>query len=148
MYIIQWITRLTHHTISTLDSRMVPDHISHVVCVGNLSQVPTKLKQASTPRRSINNQRSTDPAVILGGLILPPTRKPCSRGERFQPSGYTTTSAYGVHKHQYAISTFNTCSRGSIHRSLTNTGGATPFEVPACHIPLVDLSNQLSTLST
>jgi hypothetical protein len=25
--------------------------------------------------------------------------------------------------HQYAISTFNTCSRGSTHRSLTNTGG-------------------------
>jgi hypothetical protein len=50
--------------------------------------------------------------------------------------------------HQHAIDTFNNCSWGATHRSLTDTGGATTLEVPACHIPLPDLPNQLSPLST
>jgi hypothetical protein len=50
--------------------------------------------------------------------------------------------------HRHAIGTFNTCSRGSTHRSLTDTDGATNLEVPAYHIPLPDLPNQLSLLST
>jgi hypothetical protein len=33
------------------------------------------------------------------------------------------TLVYWAHKYQHAISTFNTCSRGPTHRSLTNTGG-------------------------
>jgi hypothetical protein len=36
----------------------------------------------------------------------------------FQPSGYTAGPIY-----QHTIGTFNTCSRGPIHRSLTDTGG-------------------------
>jgi hypothetical protein len=48
--------------------------------------------------------------------------------------------------HWHAIGTFNTCSRGPTHRSLTNIGGATTMEVPAFHIPLFDLPNQLSPL--
>jgi hypothetical protein len=39
------------------------------------------------------------------------------------PSGYTTTLAYWANKHQHAIGTFNTCSRGPTHWSLTDTGG-------------------------
>jgi hypothetical protein len=49
------------------------------------------------PKRSLDNQRQTDPAVVFGGLILPPMRQPCSRGERFQPNGYTATSVYWAH---------------------------------------------------
>jgi hypothetical protein len=60
----------------------------------NLSLAPIKSKQAATPGRSLDNQRQTGPAVVLGGLILPPMRQPWSRGERFWPNGYTTTSAY------------------------------------------------------
>jgi hypothetical protein len=102
----------------------------HLTCSANdnLSLVPTKSKEAPTPRRSIDSQRQTGPAVILGGLILPPMRPPWSRGERFQPSGYTTTSAYWVHKHQHAIGIFNTCSRGSTHQSLIDTGRGYSFE--------------------
>jgi hypothetical protein len=59
----------------------------------------------------------------LGHLILPPLLQPWSRGERFRPSGYTATSVYWGHTHQYAIGTFNTCSRGPTHWSLTNIGG-------------------------
>jgi hypothetical protein len=89
----------------------------------NLSPLTTKSKQAPTPGRSLDNQRQTGPAVVLSGLILPPMRQPWSRGEQFQPSGYIATSAYWAHKHQYAIGTFNTCSRGPTYRSLTDTGG-------------------------
>jgi hypothetical protein len=38
----------------------------------NLSLAPTKSKQAHTSGRSLDNQRQTGLAVILGGLILPP----------------------------------------------------------------------------
>jgi hypothetical protein len=60
----------------------------------NLSLAPTKSKQAPTPGRSLGNQRQTDPTVVLGSLIPPPMRQPWSRGERFQPNGYTTPSAH------------------------------------------------------
>jgi hypothetical protein len=90
-------TRSIHHTLSTLDSRMVPDHTSLVVRVGNFSLVSTRLKQTPTPVRSFGNRRQTGPVVALGHLILPPSRQPWSRGERFRPSGYTTTSANWAH---------------------------------------------------
>jgi hypothetical protein len=38
----------------------------------NLSLAPTKSKQAPTPGGSLGNQRQTDPAIILRGLIPPP----------------------------------------------------------------------------
>jgi hypothetical protein len=106
-----------------LDSRMVLDHTSPVVHIINLSQVPTKSKQATTSGRSLDNQRQTSIAVVLGGLILPPMRQTWSRGERFRPNGYTTISAYWAYNHQHAISTLNTCLREPTHRSLTDTGG-------------------------
>jgi hypothetical protein len=93
-----------------------------VVRAGNLSLVPMRLKHAPTPRRSLGDQRQTCPAIALGHLILPPSRQPWIRGERFQPNGYSTTLAYWAHKHQHAIGTFNTCSRGPTHRSLIDIG--------------------------
>jgi hypothetical protein len=104
-----------------LESRMVSNHTSHVVHVGNLSPVSMRMKYSPTPEISLDNQGQIDPAVILGGLILPPIRQTWSSGERFRPSGYTATSAYWTHKQQHAISTFNTYSRGPTHRSLTDT---------------------------
>jgi hypothetical protein len=90
-------TRSTQHTLFTLDTRRVPDLTSHVVCVGNLSLVLTRSKHDPTSRRSLDDQRQTDLAVTLGRLILPTSRQPWSSGERFQSSGYTTTSAYWTH---------------------------------------------------
>jgi hypothetical protein len=132
--------------LSTLDSHMVPDHTSHVVHVGNLLQVPTKSKQAPTPGRSLDNQRQTGPAIVLGGLILPFMRQHWSRGERFQPSGYIATSAYWVHKHQHAIDTFNICSQGPTHRSLTNTGGA--YNLGGAGLPYTTLQPFQPAVST
>jgi hypothetical protein len=94
MYTLQGEIRLTRHTLSMLDSRMVPDHTSSVVCIGNHSLVPTRPKQTPTPGRSLTNRRQTGPAFALGHLILPPSWQPWSRGERFHLSGYTATSAY------------------------------------------------------
>jgi hypothetical protein len=62
-----------------------------------LTLTPTKSKQAPTLRRSLGNQRQTGPAVVLGDRIPPPMRQPWSRGERFQPNGYTATSDYWTH---------------------------------------------------
>jgi hypothetical protein len=43
---------------------------------GNLSLAPTKSKQAPTTERSLDNQRQTGTAVVLGGHIPPPMRQP------------------------------------------------------------------------
>jgi hypothetical protein len=83
--------------LSTLDLRRVPDHTSHMVRVGSLSLVLMRTKHAHTLGRSLGDRRQTGPTVVLGHLIPPPSRRPWSRGERFQPSGYTATSAYWVH---------------------------------------------------
>jgi hypothetical protein len=114
-------TRSTCYTLFTLDSRRVSDHTSHVVHAGNILLVLTRLKQTPTPGRSLGDQRQTGPAVALGHHILPSSRQSWSRGERFQPSGYTATSTYWVH--------IPACDRyvqcllmGSTHRFLIDTG--------------------------
>jgi hypothetical protein len=107
--------------LSTLDLCMVPDHISPVVHVGNLSLVPTRPKQAPTPRRSLGNRRQTGPAVILGHLILPPSQQPWSRGVVSVKWLHSYISLL-VPYHQLVIGTFNTYPRGPTHRSLTDTG--------------------------
>jgi hypothetical protein len=75
-------------------SRMVSDHTSHVVCIGNISLLPTRLKHGSTPRRSLGDQRETGSAIALGHLIPPPSRRPWSMGKRFGLGGYIATLAY------------------------------------------------------
>jgi hypothetical protein len=57
-----------------LDLHRVPDPTSHVVRVGNLSLVPTRMKHAPTPGRSLGGRRLTGLAVVLGQLIPPPSR--------------------------------------------------------------------------
>jgi hypothetical protein len=47
--------------------------------------------------------------------------------------------------HQHAISTFNTCSQGPTHRSLTDTGRATTLDVPSHDITLLDVPNRRSS---
>jgi hypothetical protein len=68
-----------------------------VVHVGNLSLVPTRLKHAPAPGRSLGNRRQTSPAITLGHLIFRPSWQPWSRGERFRSSGYIATSVYWAH---------------------------------------------------
>jgi hypothetical protein len=56
-----------------LDPRRVPDHTSHVVHVGKLSLVPVRMNHATTPKRSLGDQRLTNPIIALGHLILSPS---------------------------------------------------------------------------
>jgi hypothetical protein len=69
MYTLQGKSRSTCHTLSTLDLHRVPDSISHVFHVGNLSLVPTRTKQTPTPGRSFADRRQIGPVVVLGHLI-------------------------------------------------------------------------------
>jgi hypothetical protein len=114
MYTLQEKTQSTRHTLSTLDLRMVPDHTSPMVRIGNLLLVPTRTKQTPTPGRSLGDRRQTGPAAFLGHLIPPPSWQPWSRGERFRPRGDTATSAYWA---------YNTSIR-SVHSILAR--GANP----------------------
>jgi hypothetical protein len=123
MYTLEGKTRSTCHTLSTLDSHMVLDHTSPVVHVGYLSLVPTRMKHAPTPERSLGDRRQTGPAVILGHLITPPSRQPWSRGREVSAKWcHSYINLLGPY-HQHVIGTFNTCSWGPTHRSLTDTGG-------------------------
>jgi hypothetical protein len=83
MYILPEKTRSTRHMLSMLDLHRVPDPTSHVIHVGNLSLVPTRMKHAPTPRRSLGDRRQTGLAIVLGHLIPPPSRQPWSRGRGF-----------------------------------------------------------------
>jgi hypothetical protein len=85
-----------HATYASYSSTRTPNvrFLRAVSVRDNLSLAPTKSKQAPTPGRSLNNQRQTDPTIILGDIILLPMRQPWSREERFWPNGYTATSAY------------------------------------------------------
>jgi hypothetical protein len=112
----------------------------------NFSLVPTKSKQAPTPGRSLDNQRQTDTTIILSGFILPPMRQPWSRGEMFRPSGYTATSVYWAHKHQYMISTFNTYSWGPTNWSLTDIGGG--YNLRGAGLPHTTLQSSQPAVST
>jgi hypothetical protein len=89
----QRVTYASHFSLRTSGVRF----LRAVPVCGNLSLTPTKSKQTPTPERSLDNQRQTDPAVVLGVFIPPPMRQPRSRGEKFRPNGYTATSAYWVH---------------------------------------------------
>jgi hypothetical protein len=93
-----------------------------MVHVGNLSLVPTRLKQAPTPRRSLGDRRQTDSAIVLGHLTPPPSWQPWSMGKRFWTSSYTTTLAYWAHIP--ACNQYIQCLlTGPTHQSLTDIGG-------------------------
>jgi hypothetical protein len=62
---------------------------------GNLSLVPMSSNWTPTPGRNLGTQWSPVLAVVLGHLILPPSRQPWSRGEKVRPSSYTTTRFTG-----------------------------------------------------
>jgi hypothetical protein len=65
MYTLQGKTRSTRHMLSMLDSRMVPNHTSPVIRVGNLSLIPTRTEQAPRPGGNLGDRRQTGPTVVL-----------------------------------------------------------------------------------
>jgi hypothetical protein len=118
----------------------------HIATLREMQQIwtdPTPPEKKWLPTQSIA-RRLTDPWVHTQFLSW---ANQWSRGVSQAPVGDQLLGLPGPY-HWYAIGTFNTCSRGPTHRSLTDTDGATNLEVPAYHIPLPDLPNQLSLLST
>jgi hypothetical protein len=95
----------------------------------NLSLVPTRRKHAPTPGRSLGDRRQTGPTVILSHLIPPPSRQPWSRGERFRPSGNTTTLTYWAHNSSMRSTSSILARWGPTHRSLNDTGESYNLEV-------------------
>jgi hypothetical protein len=72
MYTLQGKTRSTHHTLFMLDLHRVSDPTSHVVRVGNLSLVPTRMKQALHPGEILATEnRLTRPSFWVTLFPLP-----------------------------------------------------------------------------
>jgi molybdopterin-guanine dinucleotide biosynthesis protein A len=72
MYTLQGKTRSTCYTFSTLDSRMVLNHTSPMVRVGNLSSVPTGMKHARTPKKVLaTKDRLSQPSSWVASFFLP-----------------------------------------------------------------------------
>jgi hypothetical protein len=80
------------------------------------------MNRAPTPGRNIGTQWLLGPAVVLGHLILPPSRQPWSRERTFSQVVTQLLGLLGSYL-QHVTSTFNTCSRVPIHRSLIDTDG-------------------------
>jgi hypothetical protein len=72
--------------------------------------VPTRSKQAPTPRRNLGDQKQTRLAVILGHLILPPSAQPWSRERDF---GQVVTQLH--------------CLTGPIYQHVILAHGANPL---------------------
>jgi hypothetical protein len=104
------------------DLHRVPDHTSHVVHIVNLSLVHMRTKQTPTPGRSIGDQDSlvrSSPWVT--SFFLP--HNSLGVGERGFSQVVTQLHQLIGPIYQHVIHTFNACSWGPTHWSLTNTGG-------------------------
>jgi hypothetical protein len=133
-------TRPTHHMPSTLSTRMVKDHTyltrsTHSNPSWDVDSVGQShcSQEKELPTQS-TARRLTDPWVRAQFL---------SRASQWS-SGESQTSVDGRllglpgPYHRHAIGTFNTCSRGPTHRSLTDTGGGYNLggvDLPCTHSP-------------
>jgi hypothetical protein len=96
--------------------------ISHGQRIATFRIVPTRSKQALTPERNLGDQgRLTQPSSWITSFSLP--RDGLRGGERGFDQVITQLHQLTRPIYQHAIGTFNTCSWGPTHRSLTDTGG-------------------------
>jgi hypothetical protein len=149
MYTLQGKTRPTRHTSSKLSPRMIQDHT--YLTRSTHSNPPRDAN--SVVQSHCSREKGLPTQSTACRLIDPWVRTQFLSWASQWSIGESQTSIDGRllglpgPYHRYVIGTFNTCSRRPTHRSLTDTGGATTLEVPACRVPLSDLSNQLSSLS-
>jgi hypothetical protein len=114
------------NTHPTLNPRMVPDHtylmrsthITFRIVVNRVEQVHcSQEKRALDPIHSMTVDRSVGPYPVS----LP--RQPLKQWGKSQPSVDGRLLDFLGPYLWHAIGTFNTCSQGLTHQSLTNTGG-------------------------
>jgi hypothetical protein len=120
MYTLQGNTRPTRHTISTLSLRMAPDHTyftwftcSNLSCSHQQSWVGALL-----PRKRASNTIHRFTGLYPISLPI----QPIKQWGQNQLSVGRLLSLLGLY-HRHTIGTFNTCSWGPTHRSLTDTSG-------------------------
>jgi hypothetical protein len=106
-------------------------HISHGQCVATFRLVLTRSKQAPTPEEILATaDRLAQPSPRVTSSFLPHDR--LSVGERGFGKVVTQLHRLTGSIYQHVNGTFNTCSRGPTHRSLTDTGGGLqPSKGPA-----------------
>jgi hypothetical protein len=112
MYTLQGKTRSTYHMLSTLSPHMV---LSHTYLTRSMYINISRSRQ----------QRWTEP--LLPRKMAPDTNHSMTTDRSMGPYLVSlpeaTIEAVGANPYQHAIGTLNTCSWGSIHRSLTDTVG-------------------------
>jgi hypothetical protein len=132
----------THHMHSMLDPRMALDHtyLTWSTYSNLLWSCQQRWTDALLSRKSAPNSTSQfdwvahrthlsfSPNIVIEAVRL----SQASIDDRL-------LGLLGTY-HQYTISTFNTCLRGSTHRSLTDTCGGYNIRCASCHITLPDLN--------
>jgi hypothetical protein len=129
--------------------RLTYASFGHSPYMATFHKLSTELSRPTAPEKKgsqHNPQRATDQSADPYLASLP--SQPMKQWGQSQASINGRLLGLLSPYHQYAIGTFNTCSRGPTERSLINTGGgATTLEVTAFHVPLPDLPDQMSPLS-
>jgi hypothetical protein len=125
MYTLQGKTRPTRYTLSTLSPRMTIDH-TYLMWSTHNSLLRSRQQICTNPLPPL---RRRAPDIIHSSMVvwsagpypafLP--QQPMRRWEKRQASVDNQLLDLSDPYHRHAIGTFNTCSRGLTHRSLTNT---------------------------
>jgi hypothetical protein len=137
MYTLQGTTRPIRHTLSTLSPRRFQGHTYLTWSThSNPSWVTDSVRQSHysqekwLPTQSTAH-RLTDPWVHTQFLSQ---ANQWSSGESQTSINSRLLGLLGPY-HRHAIGTFNTCSRGPTHRSLTDTDGGYNLGGAAFHVP-------------
>jgi hypothetical protein len=141
------VGKIRHHTLSMLSLCMAIDHTYLVWSTyNNLSRSRWHNWTKSLLLRKRNfrlHPQHTDWPICGSPSCFSPLTTIEAVEKATQQATRLTRPIY-----QHAIGTFNTCSRGPAHQFLTDTGGGYNLEGANFHIPLSDLPDRRSPLST
>jgi hypothetical protein len=117
-------TRLTRHMLFTLSLCIALDHTYLTWSIyNNLSRSHQQSFTVTAPEKKkfLTTSQYTDWLIYGSPSSFSPPHNHRSSGENHITVNNRLIGLLGPY-HQHAIGTFNTCSRGPTHRSLTNTG--------------------------
>jgi hypothetical protein len=121
-YTLHWKTRYTRHIRFPCQSTYMWHMLPVAVHVhGNLSQAINSIVQSLLLSRK--RAPNTNPTPACGSTTQFLSEHSHWSSNECQESVDNAPSVYWAYNHQHAIGTFNTCSLGPTHQSLTNTGG-------------------------
>jgi hypothetical protein len=91
--------------------------------IATLHESPMALDRVTAPEKRVSWHSPQHVDWPICGSV--PSFSPEPTNEAVEKAKHLSTAGYWAcwaHKHHHAIGTFNTCSRGSTHRSLTDSG--------------------------